>query len=141
MMKEEFEKLVGTEVADSDYKIIEYVYQFHPAITDMNGKKEIAAIYQLSNGMDIIRSMVPTAEIQAELEKEMRIAQQTVADIRKRMERVKNGNIKYEHCRKAVLDGYEKSKEDWNIDEEQWSDCLAIVYGNDVLDEVLDDLS
>ena len=41
MMKEEFEQRIGTTVTESDYRIIETVYTFHPAIDNVIGKDHI----------------------------------------------------------------------------------------------------
>lgn len=140
MLKEEFEEMIGEEVSPDDYKIIEYVYEFHPAISNTDGKKEIAALYQLPNqmGMGIIRSMVPIAKIQESLESELRSAQQKVNDIKRRMQDVKNGYYADEECRKDVLRAYDKCGQD----EAQWRnvlDYLEHIHGpgrvNDVLVE------
>ena len=48
MTRAEFDKLgaergfdFGGKITDSDYKTIEYVYMFHPAIDECDGKKQI----------------------------------------------------------------------------------------------------
>lgn len=60
------------DVLDKDYEIIEYVYTWHPAISDTTGKREIAALYYIA-GMDFIRLMLNVAQkaeaLRAELEK------------------------------------------------------------------------
>ena len=60
MMKEEFENLIGEKVDSKDYKVIEFVYCYHPSIPAVEGKKQIAAIYKIG-GMRLINDMVPTA--------------------------------------------------------------------------------
>ncbi len=55
------EKLTCT-ISESDYKIIEEVYTWHPAISDTEGKKEIAALYYIA-GMGIITNMYPEANM------------------------------------------------------------------------------
>ena len=45
MMKQEFEKLIGKEVSEEDYSLIDRVYTFHPAISETEGKKQIAILY------------------------------------------------------------------------------------------------
>lgn len=42
MMKCEFEERIGGEVRQSDYNIIEHVYTWHPAISNTEGKDQIA---------------------------------------------------------------------------------------------------
>ena len=69
MSKDEFIKLVGIDwddLSDDDYKVIEYVYSRHPAI---NSKEDIANIWNLPNGMMIIRDMVETATLYEQVEK------------------------------------------------------------------------
>lgn len=142
MLKEEFEKMIGEEVSPDDYKIIEYVYQFHPAISNTDGKKEIAALYQLPNqmGMGIIRSMVPVAKIQESLESELRSAQMKVNDIKRRMQQVKNGNYADEECRKDVLLAYNNCSHD----KTQWLDVLCYlehIHGPGRINDILVDLN
>lgn len=48
-------------IRDTDYKVIEYVYTWHPVISNTNGKKEIAALYYMA-GMGIIRNMKVEAD-------------------------------------------------------------------------------
>ena len=47
MNKQEFEKLINGSVSNEDYKIIELVYTYHPSIPEVNGKGQIATLYQL----------------------------------------------------------------------------------------------
>jgi hypothetical protein len=96
MMKNEFEALVGKEVSEDDYRNIEYVYAFHPSISEVEGKKQIAAIYQLPGGMRIIRDMLLTADQQARLEEEkakmcgeIRRIEELIASIDRQMEELK----------------------------------------------------
>lgn len=62
MMKQEFENLIGKEVSDKDYEVIDRVYTFHPAISETEGKKQIADIYN-AGGMAVIRGMLEAADI------------------------------------------------------------------------------
>ena len=45
-------------ISDSDYEIIETVYAFHPAISDVRGKEQIAWLYT-TLGMAVINDMLP----------------------------------------------------------------------------------
>ncbi|MBQ6503200.1 MAG: hypothetical protein IJI57_04735 [Flexilinea sp.] len=72
MMKSEFEKLLGFEVANSDYKLIDYVYTWHPCISDTEGKKQITDLYRIG-GMSIIKSMVEVAKKVQIIESKMNI--------------------------------------------------------------------
>lgn len=38
MQKREFEEKIGTQVLDEEYEDIEYVYMWHPAIKEVEGK-------------------------------------------------------------------------------------------------------
>ena len=63
MMKVEFEELVGYPVSNDDYKVIEYVYTWHPSIDEVHGKQQIATLYKVL-GMPLIHSMVDEAKEQ-----------------------------------------------------------------------------
>lgn len=61
MLKEEFEERAGRAVTDQEFKIINTVYVFHPSISDVSGKDQIAELY-LSFGMTLLLDMFPTAK-------------------------------------------------------------------------------
>ena len=74
MNKNEFiyacESITGAKkltISDSDYEIIEVVYAFHPAISEVRGKEQIALIYT-AFGMIVINDMLPRAIKARELE-------------------------------------------------------------------------
>lgn len=54
-------------IDDSDYEIIEVVYTFHPAISNVRGKEQIALVY-ITFGMTVINDMLPRAIKARELE-------------------------------------------------------------------------
>ena len=56
MMKQEFEQRIGAEVTPEQYKIIEHVYIWHPAIPNAGGKDVLAQIWKIG-GMDLIEDM------------------------------------------------------------------------------------
>lgn len=95
MTKQEFEERIDGTVSEKNYSIIEKVYTFHPAISNTEGKDQIAQIYKIG-GMSIIRDMVKTAEVAAELEDEMRIARAKVSWIQRRQEMLAEGKRDYE---------------------------------------------
>lgn len=74
MMKSEFEnkltELTGFsyegKISDADYKIIDYVYTFHPCISDTDGKRQAALLYK-EFGMRIFRDMLKTATKNSDL--------------------------------------------------------------------------
>lgn len=61
MSKEEFEKIINEKVSFDDYRIIEKVYIWHPAIPPVGGKEIIAKLY-LTGGMAVIKDMLSTAK-------------------------------------------------------------------------------
>jgi len=60
MMKEEFEDLIQERITPDDYRIIETVYNYHPALNEFGAKQRIADIYH-EYGMGLILDMYPTA--------------------------------------------------------------------------------
>lgn len=87
MMKEEFEKLTTRPFTASEYKEIEYVYNYHPSI---GNKAQIASLYN-EFGMRIIRDMRPTAEKAEEYESEMRVLRAKLASVETAYKNLKNG--------------------------------------------------
>ena len=61
MLKYEFEKILGKNVGDEEYKLIEYIYMYHPLIPEVDGKKKIVEYYKLG-GMTLMYDMKPTAD-------------------------------------------------------------------------------
>lgn len=45
MTKQEFEKRIGAEISQKDYSIVEHVYTWHPSISEVEGKEQIAELY------------------------------------------------------------------------------------------------
>lgn len=70
MQKHEFEERIESTVSDEDYKLIEFVYQFHPVIRNVSGKDEVAELYK-SFGMTLFRDMEPRAKKAKEVEEKM----------------------------------------------------------------------
>lgn len=71
MTKQEFENMACATVTAEEYKIIEKVYTWHPAIRNTDGKNQIATIF-LAGGMAVIQDMVETAEMAMEIDNERR---------------------------------------------------------------------
>ena len=62
MLQSEFLSLIETKAPTAkQYEIIEKVYNWHPAIDNVNGKQQIASLYDIG-GMMIIMDMLPRAE-------------------------------------------------------------------------------
>jgi len=60
MTKQEFKALTKRDFTDKEYEAIETVYTFHPAISETEGKQQIASLYD-TFGFRIIADMLPTA--------------------------------------------------------------------------------
>ena len=90
MTREEFQDLIGREVSDEDYKIIEKVYNFHPAVNEVSGKEEVAELYK-SYGMVVFHDMLPRAERNCELTKQLRQVQAAADRIKQEMEKLHQG--------------------------------------------------
>ena len=69
MNKQEFEERIKGSISEQNYKIIETVYNYHPSISEVNGKDQIVNLYEIG-GMALIRSMMESANIMKTLEKE-----------------------------------------------------------------------
>ena len=69
MTKQEFEERAGTKVTSEQYNKIEFVYTYHPCISNTEGKDRIATIYKIG-GMRLIRDMTSTACKARDLEEE-----------------------------------------------------------------------
>lgn len=65
---------------DEEYAVVELVYTFHPAISETEGKKQIADIV-CKYGMSVIYDMKPRAEKAAELNSQLREARHRVSEI------------------------------------------------------------
>lgn len=99
MTKEEFmnkvaeatpkEKKIAV-VSDTDYALIERVYTFHPAISETEGKRQIAELY-VNFGMVLIMDMLPRAEVMAKKESELREARAALSRIQEEIEEIRRG--------------------------------------------------
>lgn len=67
MTKQEFKALTKRDFTDAEYTAIETVYTFHPSISETEGKKQIATLYD-TYGIRIIADMLPTANKAREYE-------------------------------------------------------------------------
>lgn len=70
MTKIEFENS-GATISDSDFEVLNFVYTFHPAISEVKGKEQIAHLYA-TLGMRVILDMVNTATQAKEIEEKIR---------------------------------------------------------------------
>jgi hypothetical protein len=84
MRKEEFENLIGQALSDGDYKIIETVYLYHPAIRGASGVEELAELYK-SFGITIFYDMIGRAKRNQDLDGQLRQAQAEADRIKEEM--------------------------------------------------------
>ena len=77
MMKQEFENLIGKQVSDKDYEVIDRLYTLLPVWPE--GKKQIADVYN-AGGMALISYVLETVDIMNSLKKEL---EEAVADLEK----------------------------------------------------------
>ena len=134
MMKQEFENLIGKEVSDKDYEVIDRVYTFHPAISETEGKKQIAD----AGGMTVIRGMLEAADIMNSLEKELGEARAALEKVVRRIQNVKDNGIEYEQCRKDLLSAFDRSNslEEWNFARK----LIADRYGSKRVEQLTEEL-
>ena len=56
MKKSKFEKMIGHELTERDYSIVELVAKYHPAINGDSIEEKMCTLYK-EYGMDLIRNM------------------------------------------------------------------------------------
>ena len=78
------------EISNEDYITIEMVYAYHPAISETNGKTQIAGIY-MYGGMGVIRDMVPTAAKARQIEVQLRELQSKRSNLMAQLEELRTG--------------------------------------------------
>ena len=137
MTKQEFEERVGAEISDSEYKVIETVYTWHPAISEVGGKDQIATLYK-TGGMPLIKSMLEAASIMMDLEKERQQAMRRLEEILKRIKAVTAGDLTEEQCRKDANRMFEKSEtpDEWGYARA----FLATKYGEELASEIIEEV-
>ena len=72
-------------ISAEDYKVVEYVYTWHPAIADVGGKRQIAEIY-VHGGMLVIRDMLPRAQKAEEYDRKIRAIRKDIAGMEKQVD-------------------------------------------------------
>lgn len=88
MQKCEFEERIDGRVSDEDYKLIEFIYQFHPVINEISGKEQVAELYK-SFGIVIFRDMESRAKKAKELEEKIRSARLTLEHLTEAYEEIR----------------------------------------------------
>ena len=89
-MKSEFEKLTGACVNDDTYRVIEYVYMYHPVIDPVKGKQQIADLWKIG-GFGLMADMIPTAKRAEKLERKIRDLQDELDTVRGHLNDLKYG--------------------------------------------------
>jgi hypothetical protein len=92
MTKQEFKALTNREFTDKEYEAIETVYTFHPAISETEGKKQIASLYD-TFGFRIIADMLPTAIKAKELEEQIARKKHELEELQEEFKRLKDPSI------------------------------------------------
>lgn len=90
MTREEFNERVSKPVTVLEYKTIEFVYNYHPAIDNINGKNQIVMIYE-NGGMQVIKDMCPTAQLGKEIVEKMKSLRCELDDLKERYNRLSCG--------------------------------------------------
>ena len=86
MTREEFEILTEQKISPEDYKIVEFVYMYHPSVSNVTGKKFIAEIY---GGIELIKDMRNAAQINFEYEERIAGIQRQIRALNDEIERLK----------------------------------------------------
>jgi len=101
MMKSEFERLIGKEISQENYKVVETVYAHHSLISDVEGKKQVESLYN-QFGLGIFHDMLPHAEAQMELDRSIRMFK-NMLDEETRHETLQENTVRFhEELRKEV---------------------------------------
>lgn len=89
MLREEFELLLEEKKVkkpnEEEWDIINFVYTWHPAISNVEGKKQIADLY-IIGGMSCIRGMLPDAKMTLILESEIEKNKKEIRALQKKNE-------------------------------------------------------
>lgn len=90
MTRQEFNERCEVGVSDQEYKKIEFVYTWHPSISETQGKDQIAMLVG-TFGMRIIEDMIPTAEKAQELENKRMSLRNQLESINEEYRKLKYG--------------------------------------------------
>lgn len=90
VLESENMKDVKAGISDNDYKSVEFVYTWHPAISKVNGKEQIARIY-VDFGMSVISDMIPRSRLMRERETEFMRIQSSLSELKGEIEDLKRG--------------------------------------------------
>lgn len=105
MMQVDFEEILGKKVTESDFRMIEVVYMWHPS----NLSKEAVAELYKKFGMALIKDMMPRADKMKELEEKKRKAQGDVKTLSDLIDAVKRGE------ELNLIERYERGMKDGEV--------------------------
>ena len=88
MTREEFETLTEQSISPEDYKIVEFVYMYHPNVSNITGKKYIAEIYKVG-GIELIKDMRHNASINFDYEKKVERIQRQIRELNQEIEQLR----------------------------------------------------
>lgn len=127
MMKDEFEKLIGRSVPMEEYKVIEMVYTWHPAISSTEGKKQMQTLYT-QFGMSVINAMVPVAKKMIELDEERRHLEAKLKIIGEREQMLSEGDFSLEEAIDEIGKAFKEAEDDKKFSEA----VTAMEYDNGI---------
>lgn len=92
MTRQEFDERCTAKVTDEEYKKIEFVYTWHPSISETDGKNQIAMLVG-AFGMRIIEDMLPTAQKAQELEDKRMALKNQLDKVNDEYRKLKRGEV------------------------------------------------
>lgn len=139
MTKAEFVEMIGSEVSDKDYSIIEMVYTWHPAISNTDGKAQISTLYK-TGGMVLINGMLKAAKIMEDLDRKKRNIIAELDKINYRISLVEEGDLSEEECRKDADELFMRSQnpKEWDIAKAFLQSKYGAERANEIIKEVED---
>lgn len=138
MQKQQFENMIGREVSDRDFSIIEYVAKWHPSMPEENREACIANLYT-AFGMDMVRQLHEAAACAEQLETEKHSLIQQLNHIDDRIRLVGSGILTNERCRNDLkqMHAVAKTEGEWNT----MLQGLYNVYGMKVVKDICEELA
>ena len=92
MLKKEFETIAGVHVTPEEYKKIEFVYNWHPSISETEGKMQIATIWNIG-GLRLIRDMEESAMHAKAIDDQIRDVKEELVSLERELTLLKEGQI------------------------------------------------
>lgn len=80
------------EIDLQKFEVIQYVYAFHPSISEVNGKSEIAQLY-INFGWRLIMDMFPTAKKICEWETKQRLLRNQLEELQEEKKSILSGEL------------------------------------------------